>query len=284
LKLDEFAPRLSFFFNAHNDFFEEIAKYRAARRLWDSVMRERFGSRDPRSCALRFHAQTAGCSLTAQQPYNNVVRTALQALAAVMGGAQSLHTNSLDEAWSLPTEFAATLALRTQQIIAHETGVTGTADPLGGSYFLETLTNQIESGARDYIRKIDEMGGMVPAIERGYPQREIGEASYRYQLAVDCKEKIIVGVNDCLSDETPINILQIDDSVGAQQAERLRALRAHRSAGEVARRLQSLRAAAQADANLMPHIYEAVKSCATVGEICAALRDVFGSYQETAIT
>jgi methylmalonyl-CoA mutase, N-terminal domain len=284
LKLDEFAPRLSFFFNAHNDFFEEIAKYRAARRLWDSTMRERFGSRDPRSCALRFHAQTAGCSLTAQQPYNNVVRTALQALAAVMGGAQSLHTNSLDEAWSLPTEFAATLALRTQQIIAHETGVTGTADPLGGSYFLETLTNQIEAGAHDYIRKIDEMGGMVAAIERGYPQREIGEASYRYQLAVDRKEKIIVGVNDCLSDEKPIDILQIDDSVGAQQAERLRSLRADRSGAEVARRLQSLRAAAQADENLMPHIYEAVKSYATVGEICAALRDVFGSYQETAIT
>jgi methylmalonyl-CoA mutase N-terminal domain/subunit len=284
LKVDEFAPRLSFFFNAHSDFFEEIAKYRAARRLWNSIMRERFGASDARSCAMRFHAQTAGCSLTAQQPYNNVVRTALQALSAVLGGAQSLHTNSLDEAWSLPTEFAATLALRTQQIIAHETGVTGTADLLGGSYFLETLTNQIESGARDYIRKIDATGGMVAAIERGYPQREIAEASYRYQLAVDRKEKIVVGVNEFVSGEKPIDILQIDDSVGARQAERLRALRASRSNDDVARRLATLRTAAKGDENLMPHIYEAVKAYATVGEICGALRDVFGSYQETAIT
>jgi methylmalonyl-CoA mutase N-terminal domain/subunit len=283
LALEEFAPRLSFFFNAHSDFFEEIAKYRAARRLWDSIMRERFGARDARSCALRFHAQTAGCSLTAQQPYNNVVRTALQALAAVLGGAQSLHTNSLDEAFSLPTEFAATLALRTQQIIAHETGVTGTADPLGGSYFLETLTNQIEAGAREYIRTIDEMGGMVAAIDRGYPQREIAEASYRYQLAVDRKEKIVVGVNEFAGNEKPIEILQIDDSVGARQAERLRALRAERSGDEVARRLTALRAAARGDANLMPHIYEAVKSYATVGEICAALRDVFGAYTESPV-
>jgi methylmalonyl-CoA mutase N-terminal domain/subunit len=284
LKVDEFAPRLSFFFNAHSDFFEEIAKYRAARRLWNSIMRERFGASDARSCAMRFHAQTAGCSLTAQQPYNNVVRTALQALSAVLGGAQSLHTNSLDEAWSLPTEFAATLALRTQQIIAHETGVTGTGDPLGGSYFLEALTNQIESSARDYIRKIDQMGGMIAAIERGYPQREIAEASYRYQLAVDRKEKIVVGVNDFVSGEKPIDILQIDDSVGAKQAERLRSLRAARANDEVARCLSTLRAAAQGDENLMPHIYEAVKAYATVGEICGALRDVFGSYQETAIT
>ncbi|MGB6431162.1 MAG: methylmalonyl-CoA mutase family protein [Candidatus Acidiferrales bacterium] len=284
LKVDEFAPRLSFFFNAQSDFFEEIAKYRVARRLWDSIMRERFGARDARSCALRFHAQTAGCSLTAQQPYNNVVRTALQALAGVLGGAQSLHTNSLDEAWSLPTEFAVTLALRTQQIIAHETGVTRTADPLGGAYFLETLTNQIEAGARDYIRKIDGMGGMVAAIERGYPQREIGEASYRYQLAVDRKEKIVVGVNDFVSGEKPIEILQIDDSVGAQQAERLRVLRAERSNDEVARRLSALRAAAQGEENLMPRIFDAVKAYSTVGEICGALREVFGSYQETAIT
>jgi methylmalonyl-CoA mutase N-terminal domain/subunit len=283
LKVDDFAPRLSFFFNAHSDFFEEIAKYRAARRLWDSIMRERFGARDARSCALRFHAQTAGCSLTAQQPHNNVVRTALQALAAVLGGAQSLHTNSMDEAFSLPTEFAATLALRTQQIIAHETGVTGTADPLGGSYFLETLTNQIEAGAREYIRKIDGMGGMVAAIERGYPQREIGEASYRYQIEIDRKEKTVVGVNDYVSDEKPIDILQIDDSLGAQQAERLRVLRAARSTAEVARRLARLRTAAQSDENMMPHIYEAAKAYATVGEICAALREVFGSYTESAI-
>jgi methylmalonyl-CoA mutase, N-terminal domain len=284
LALEEFAPRLSFFFNAHIDFFEEIAKYRAARRLWNSIMRERFGASDARSCALRFHAQTAGCSLTAQQPYNNVVRTALQALAAVLGGAQSLHTNSLDEAFSLPTEFAATLALRTQQIIAHETGVTGTVDPLGGSYFLETLTNQIEQGARDYIRKIDDMGGMVAAIERGYPQREIAEASYRYQLAVDRKEKIVVGVNDFVGDEKAIEILQIDDSVGALQTKRLRALRAERSNDEVARRLAALRAAAHGDADLMPHIYEAVKAYATVGEICATLREVFGAYAESPIT
>jgi methylmalonyl-CoA mutase N-terminal domain/subunit len=201
----------------------------------------------------------------------------------VLGGAQSLHTNSLDEAFSLPTEFAATLALRTQQIIAHETGVTGTADPLGGSYFLETLTNQIEAGAREYIRTIDEMGGMVAAIDRGYPQREIAEASYRYQLAVDRKEKIVVGVNEFAGNEKPIEILQIDDSVGARQAERLRALRAERSGDEVARRLTALRAAARGDANLMPHIYEAVKSYATVGEICAALRDVFGAYTESPV-
>src|SRR5271163_3081658 len=196
LDVDDFGPRLSFFFNAHNDFFEEIAKFRAARKIWAQVMRDRFGAKNERSLLCRFHTQTAGCSLTAQQPYNNVVRTALQALAAVLGGTQSLHTNSLDEAWALPTEFAATIALRTQQIIAHETGVTNTVDPLGGSYFLETLTNQIERGAWDYIEKIDAMGGMVAAIERSYPQREIAEASYKYQVAVDKKEKIIVGVND----------------------------------------------------------------------------------------
>ncbi len=201
LAVDDFAPRLSFFFNAHNDFFEEIAKYRAARRIWQQEMRERFGAKNPRSWALRFHAQTAGCSLTAQQPYNNVVRTAIQALAAVMGGTQSLHTNSLDEAWALPTESAATLALRTQQVIAYESGVTNTADPLGGSYFVESLTNEVERGALEYIRKIDALGGMVAAIERSYPQREIAEASYRYQQAVDRKEKIIVGVNEYVSEE-----------------------------------------------------------------------------------
>ena len=189
LDVDEFAPRLSFFFNAHNDFFEEIAKYRAARRIWQRVMRERFGAKNPRSWALRFHTQTAGCSLTAQQPYNNVARTAMQALAAVLGGTQSLHTNSLDEAWALPTEAAATIALRTQQIIAYESGVTNTADPFGGSYFVETLTNEIERGAEEYIAKIDALGGMVAAIERGYPQREIADAAYRYQVAVDAKRK-----------------------------------------------------------------------------------------------
>ena len=284
LPLDEFAPQLSFFFNAHNDFFEEIAKYRAARRIWHKAMVERYKSTNPRSWALRFHTQTAGCSLTAQQPYNNVVRTAIQALAAVLGGTQSLHTNSLDEAWALPTEFAATIALRTQQIIAHETGVTNTVDPLGGSYFLETLTNEVERGAWDYIDKIDALGGMVAAIERGYPQREISEASYRYQVEVDKKEKIIVGVNDFVTKEKPLDTLQIDESVAQRQGERLRKLRAERSSDEVARRLAALRKAAQGSENLMPHIFEAVKSYATLGEICDALREVFGTYEEIAIT
>jgi methylmalonyl-CoA mutase N-terminal domain/subunit len=284
LDVDEFAPRLSFFFNAHNDFFEEIAKYRAARRIWHKTMIERFGAKSPRSWALRFHAQTAGCSLTAQQPYNNVVRTALQALAAVMGGTQSLHTNSLDEAWALPTEFAATLALRTQQIIAHETGVANTADPLGGSYFVEALTNEVERGAWDYIHKIDSLGGMIAAIEHSYPQREIADASYRYQMAVDRKEKIIVGVNEFVGEEKPIDVLQIGESVRTSQTERLRKLRAERSGDEVNRRLAALRKAAHGADNLMPHIYEAVKAYATLGEICAALRDVFGTYEEVAVT
>ena len=284
LEVDEFVPQLSFFFNAHNDFFEEIAKYRAARRIWHKAMVERYKSKNPRSWALRFHTQTAGCSLTAQQPYNNVVRTAIQALAAVMGGTQSLHTNSLDEAWALPTEFAATIALRTQQIIAHETGVTNTVDPLGGSYFVETLTNEVEHGAWDYIEKIDAMGGMVAAIERGYPQREIAEASYRYQVAVDKKEKIIVGVNDFVSEEKPLEILQIDETVAHRQAERLRKLRADRSQAEVDRRLSALRHAAKGTENLMPFIFDAVKSYATLGEICDAMRDVFGTYEEVAIT
>jgi methylmalonyl-CoA mutase N-terminal domain/subunit len=284
LDVDQFVPQLSFFFNAHNDFFEEIAKYRAARRIWHKAMVERYKSKNPRSWALRFHTQTAGCSLTAQQPYNNVVRTAIQALAAVLGGTQSLHTNSLDEAWALPTEFAATIALRTQQIIAHETGVTNTVDPLGGSYFVETLTNEIERGAWEYIERIDAMGGMVPAIERSYPQREIAEASYLYQVAVDKKEKIIVGVNDFASEEKPLDVLQIDETVAHRQAERLRKLRADRSKSEVDRRLSSLRAAAKGNDNLMPFIYDAVKSYATLGEICDALRDVFGTYEEVAIT
>jgi methylmalonyl-CoA mutase N-terminal domain/subunit len=284
LDVDDFVPRLSFFFNAHSDFFEEIAKYRAARRIWYKVMRERFGAKNPRSWALRFHTQTAGCSLTAQQPYNNVVRTALQALAAVMGGTQSLHTNSLDEAWALPTEFAATLALRTQQIIAHESGVTNTADPLGGSYFVEALTNEVERGAWDYIQKIDALNGMVAAIERGYPQREIGEASYRYQVAVDRKEKIVVGVNGYVALEKPLDILQIDETVAHRQDERLGKLRAERSNDEVERRLSALRKAAAGNENLMPFIYEAVKAYATLGEICDSMRAVFGIYEEVAIT
>ena len=284
LRVDEFAPQLSFFFNAHSDFFEEIAKYRAARRIWHKAMVERYGAKSARSWALRFHSQTAGCSLTAQQPYNNVVRTAIQALAAVLGGTQSLHTNSLDEAWALPTEFAATLALRTQQIIAHETGVTSTVDPLGGSYFVETLTNEIERAAWEYIERIDAMGGMVAAIERSYPQREIAEASYRYQMAVDRKEKVVVGVNDYVTDEKPLEILQIDETVAHRQAQRLAKLRAERSKDEVARRLTTLRKAAEGKDNLMPFLYDAVKAYATLGEICDAMRDVFGTYEEVAIT
>jgi methylmalonyl-CoA mutase N-terminal domain/subunit len=284
LDVDQIAPQLSFFFNAHSDFFEEIAKYRAARRIWHKTMTERFGAKNPRSWALRFHTQTAGCSLTAQQPYNNVVRTALQAMSAVLGGTQSLHTNSLDEAWALPTEFAATVALRTQQIIAHESGVTNTADPLGGSYFVETLTNEVEQGAWDYIRKIDALGGMIAAIERSYPQREIAEASYLYQMAVDRKEKIIVGVNDYVTNEKPLEILQIDEMVATGQAARLRKLRADRSGDEVERRLQALRKAAARQENLMPHILDAVKAYATLGEICDAMRAVFGVYEEVAVT
>ncbi|MGB9466291.1 MAG: methylmalonyl-CoA mutase family protein [Candidatus Acidiferrum sp.] len=284
LDVEQFVPQLSFFFNAHNDFFEEIAKYRAARRIWHKAMVQRYNAKNPRTWALRFHTQTAGCSLTAQQPYNNVVRTALQAMAAVLGGTQSLHTNSLDEAWALPTEFAATIALRTQQIIAHETGVTNTVDPLGGSYFVETLTNEVERGAWDYIEKIDAMGGMVAAIERSYPQREIAEASYRYQVAVDKKEKIIVGVNDYVAAEKPLETLQIDESVARRQAERLAKLRADRSKAEVDRRLNALRKAAEGKDNLMPFLFDAVKAYATVGEICDAMREVFGTYEEVAIT
>ena len=284
LDVDEFVPQLSFFFNAHSDFFEEIAKYRAARRIWHKAMVDRYGSKNPRAWALRFHTQTAGCSLTAQQPYNNVVRTALQALAAVLGGTQSLHTNSLDEAWALPTEFAATIALRTQQIIAHETGVTNTVDPLGGSYFVETLTNEVERGAWDYIEKIDALGGMVAAIERGYPQREIAEASYRYQVALDKKEKIMVGVNDYVAQEKPLEILQIDETVAHRQAQRLRKLREERSSDAVARQLAALRKACQSKDNLMPYILDAVKAYATLGEICDAMRDTFGTYEEVAIT
>ncbi len=272
--------RLSFFFNAHNDFFEEIAKYRAARRIWYKTMTERFGAKLARSSALRFHAQTAGCSLTAQQPYNNVVRTAVQALAAVMGGAQSLHTNSLDEAWALPTEFAATLALRTQQILAHETGVANTVDPLGGSYFVETLTNEMEEAAWKYIRKIDEMGGMIPAIERGYPQREIADASYRYQVSVDRKEKIIVGVNEFTGEEKPIEICASTNRCARNSPGNCAACARNDRMTRSTRQLAALRKAAQGTENLMPHIYAAVKAYATLGEICDALREVFGTHEE----
>jgi methylmalonyl-CoA mutase N-terminal domain/subunit len=283
MPVDEFAPRLSFFFNAHSDLFEEVAKYRAARKIWAQVMRERFGATNPRSWLCRFHTQTAGCSLTAQQPYNNVVRTTLQALAAVLGGTQSLHTNSLDEAWALPTEEAVTIALRTQQVLAHESGVTNTVDPLAGSYFIEKLTLETERACYDYFEKIDAMGGMVPALERGYPQKEIHEAAYAYQKAVERKEKIIVGVNDFVTeDDRPIKLLVIDESVARHQVKKLAEVRNERDNARVQRALESLGSAATTDANLMPHILESVRAYATVGEICDVLRKVFGTYEEPA--
>jgi methylmalonyl-CoA mutase N-terminal domain/subunit len=282
LAIDEFAPRLSFFFNAHNDFFEEIAKYRAARKVWAHLMRDRFGAKAERSMKLRFHAQTAGCSLTWQQPQNNIVRTTLQAMAAVLGGAQSLHTNSLDEAYALPSEHAVTIALRTQQVIAYESGVTATPDPLGGSYFLEHLTCASEEAAWDYIRRIDEMGGMIAAIERGFPQSEIADASYRYQREIETGDKIIVGVNAFQSNgEEPIEILQIDQTAHERQVSKLAALRARRDRGRVSRSLDALRRAAQGTENTMPYILDAVRAYATLGEICNALRDVFGAYRES---
>ena len=283
MPVDEFAPRLSFFFNAHGDLFEEVAKYRAARKIWAQVMRERFGATNPRSWLCRFHTQTAGCSLTAQQPYNNVVRTTLQALAAVLGGTQSLHTNSLDEAWALPTEEAVTLALRTQQVLAHESGVTNTVDPLAGSYFIEKLTLETERACYDYFQKIDAMGGMVPAIECGYPQKEIHDAAYAYQQAVERKEKIIVGVNDFVTEEDrPIKLLVIDDSVARHQVKKLEEVREKRDNAVVQRALEALGSAAATDANLMPYILECVRAYATVGEMCDVLRKVFGTYEEPA--
>jgi methylmalonyl-CoA mutase, N-terminal domain len=282
LPVDSFAPRLSFFFNAHNDFFEEIAKYRAARKIWAHVMRDRFGATNETSWKLRFHAQTAGCSLTWQQPRNNIVRTAIQAMAAVLGGCQSLHTNSLDEAYALPSEDAVTLALRTQQVIAYETGVTAEPDPLGGSYFLERLTLDVEAAANDYIRRIDEMGGMIPAIERGFPQSEIAQASYEYQREIEQGEQVIVGVNKFTEEgEQHIDVLRIDGSAETRQIERLDAVKKRRSAAEVAKTLGALRRAAEGTENTMPYILGAVRAYATVGEICGALKDVFGSYTET---
>jgi methylmalonyl-CoA mutase N-terminal domain/subunit len=280
LAVDEFAPRLSFFFNAHSDFFEEIAKYRAARKIWAGVMRDRYGAQSERSWKLRFHAQTAGCSLTWQQPYNNVVRTTLQALSAVLGGAQSLHTNSLDEAYALPGEHAVTIALRTQQVLAYESGVVDTPDPLGGSYFLERLTLETERAANDYIRRIDEMGGMIAAIEEGFPQREIAAASYRYQREVEAEERVVVGVNRFQSGDEPIELLQIDEDAGRRQAAKLAALRKRRAQGQVDRSLDALKRAAEGTGNTMPFILDAVRSYATLGEICDALRAVFGAYQE----
>lgn len=285
LDVDDFAPRLSFFFNAHNDLFEEIAKYRAARKVWYKVMTERFECKNPKSAVLRFHTQTAGCSLTAQQPYNNIVRVAIQALAAVLGGTQSLHTNSLDETLALPTGHAARVALRTQQILAHETGIAQTADPLAGSYFLERLTLDMEAGCWQYFERLDAMGGMVAAIEKGFPQREIQDASYDYQKAVERKEKIVVGVNDfIMEDEPPIDILLINESVAEQQTERLRRLRQTRDNGRVRANLKALREAASADnLNMMPYILDCVRSYATLGEICDQLRSVYGVYEEPTV-
>jgi methylmalonyl-CoA mutase N-terminal domain/subunit len=281
--VDEFAPRLSFFFNAHNDLFEEIAKYRAARKIWARVMRERFGAENPRSWVCRFHTQTAGCSLTAQQPYNNVIRTTIQALAAVLGGTQSLHTNSLDEAWALPTEQAVTLALRTQQVLAHESGVANTVDPLAGSYFVERRTLATERACYAYFEKIDALGGMVAAIEKGYPQKEIHDAAYAYQQAVERKEKIVVGVNQFVSEEKhPIEILTIDESVARHQRQKLAELREKRDKARVQAALEALGSAAATDQNLMPYVLEGVRAYATLGEMCDVLRRVFGTYEEPA--
>jgi methylmalonyl-CoA mutase N-terminal domain/subunit len=284
MDIDDFAPRLSFFFNSHNDLFEEVAKFRAARRVWAKVMRDRYGAKDPRSWMLRFHTQTAGASLTAQQPYNNIVRVTVQALAAVLGGTQSLHTNSLDETLALPTEQAARIALRTQQILAHESGVINSVDPLGGSFYVEELTNRMEQGCFDYIARIDAYGGMVEAIEAGFPQREIWDAAYQYQRSVDNGEKLVVGVNAFrMEKEDPYDALYIDESVTSEQLALLEQVKATRDQQKVDAALQTLRnVAADASANTMPALIEAVKVYATVGEISDAFRDVFGTYQEPA--
>ena len=285
LDIEEFVPRISFFFNAHNDFFEEIAKYRAARRIWARVMRDRFGAQGERTMQLRFHTQTAGVSLTVQQPLNNIARVAIQALAGVLGGTQSLHTDAYDEALALPTDSAALIALRTQQIIAEETGVANTVDPLGGSYFVEALTTKMEEGALDYFERIDAMGGMVDAVEQGFPQREVQESAYQYQKALERGDQTIVGVNKYAMEDEPQQVptLVIDESVRQHQLERLERTRAKRDSGEVDRTLDRLRQAAQQGDNTMPATIEAVRAYATLGEICSALRDVYGIYEEPAI-
>jgi methylmalonyl-CoA mutase, N-terminal domain len=281
LGVDEFAPRLSFFWDVHNDFFEEIAKFRAGRRIWARTMRDRFGARDPRSMQLRTHAQTAGVSLTAQQPYNNVVRTSLQALAAVLGGTQSLHTNSLDETYALPTEEAVTLALRTQQIIAYESGVDRVVDPLAGSYYVEYLTDQMEKQAVEYLRRIDEMGGIIRAVEEHFPQKEIGDSAYRYQREIETRERVIVGVNEFREErEAPIDLLKIDERVTREQVERVQQVRAQRDDEVVRAALQRVEAAARGSDNLMPPVLSAVKAYATLGEICDVFRNVWGRYRE----
>jgi methylmalonyl-CoA mutase N-terminal domain/subunit len=284
LDVDEFVPRISFFFNAHNDFFEEIAKYRAARRIWSRVMRERFNAKSERTLQLRFHTQTAGVSLTVQQPLNNIVRVAIQALAGVLGGTQSLHTDAYDEALALPTDRAALIALRTQQIIAEETGVANTVDPLGGSYFIESLTKKMEDGALDYFEKIDSMGGMVESIEKGFPQREIQESAYQYQKAVERGDQTIVGVNKYAMEggQTEVPTLIINEGVRDRQIERLQQAKARRDNGEVSNALEKLKKAARDGDNTMPATIEAVRAYATLGEICDALRDVYGLYEEPA--
>jgi len=281
MNVDDFAPRLSFFFNSHIDFFEEICKLRAARRIWANVMRDRFGAKNPRSMWMRFHTQTAGCSLTAQQPYNNIVRTTVEALAAVLGGTQSLHTNSLDEVLCLPSEQAVEIALRTQQILAEETGVANTIDPLAGSYFIESLTNEMEEKASEYISKIDEMGGMVAAIERGFPQMEIAEAAYRFQRQIDAKEKIMVGVNKYTTNaQHEVPLVEIDEQVGEEQIKRLQDVRRKRNNHAVKKSLDDIRAACKTGANVMPSCIEAVKNLATQQEICDVYREVYGEYRD----
>jgi methylmalonyl-CoA mutase, N-terminal domain len=285
LDVDDFAPRLSFFFNAHLDFFEEIAKYRAARRIWARELRERYGAKNPRSWLMRFHTQTAGVSLTAQQPEVNIVRTALEALAAVLGGTQSLHTNSFDEALALPTENAVRLALRTQQVIAHETGVVNTIDPLGGSYYLEDLTNRLEAEAYDYFGRIEKLGGVIAAIKENFFQREIADASFRYQAEVEAKQRIVVGVNRYeLEDEAELELLRIDPALEQQQIERVQALRGRRDSAAVEASLARLKeAATRENANLMPLLIEASRAYATLGEMCDALRETWGTWRETPV-
>jgi methylmalonyl-CoA mutase N-terminal domain/subunit len=284
LDVDEFAPRLSFFFNSHNDFFEEIAKFRAARRIWAREMRETFGAANPRSWLLRFHTQTAGCSLTAQQPENNIVRTAWQALAAVLGGTQSLHTNSMDEALALPSAYAVKVALRTQQLIAHESGVTNTVDPLAGSFFIESLTNRMESEVYNYFRQIDALGGVLPALERGFFQREIAEAAYRYQMEIDTNQRTVVGVNQYAEDQAVrIPLLKMDPEGYARQVTRLEEVRRNRDNERVRLSLGALREAAQGTENTMPYILDCVRAYATLGEIMGVFRQVFGEYREPSI-
>jgi methylmalonyl-CoA mutase N-terminal domain/subunit len=280
LNVDDFAPRFSFFFDSHIDFFEEIAKFRAARRIWAKIMCERFMAKNPRSWMLRFHTQTAGCSLTAQQPYNNVIRTAYEALAAVLGGTQSLHTNSLDETYAIPTEEAVTIALRTQQILSEETGVANTIDPLAGSYFIETLTHQMEDQAWEYIRKIDEMGGMVAAIERGFPQAEVADSAYKYQKQIDSSKKVVVGVNKYATDHPPIKIWRMKPEIEERQLRRLREVKQTRDDQKVKELLHQIRMVSQNGENLMPHIINAVREYASIQEICDVWRDVFGRYSD----